>query len=392
MCSVDLKSAYYSVPIDCSFRKYLRFSWQGQFYHFTCLPNGLSSAPRIFTKLLKPIFSFLRANGYCSVYYLDDSLLTSNNYGSCLENVEETVSVLKKSGFVINYEKSSLTPSKEIRFLALLINSERMDVALPNDRIQKIVDLGLVLLRDFLPSIRSLASFIGMVIAAFPAVKYGQLYYREMEKFKVKVLAKYAGDFDKREKLSDSVRTEIHWWVVTVPNSVNLIRQVKIDHVVDTDASLSGWVSVFGDEKTGGRWTTEESLLHINVLELKAVQFAVKSFFKDTSNVHVRIRSDNTTTVSYINKMGGIQSERCNEIAREICLYCKLRNIWISAEHLPGVNNSRADLESRTFSDGIEWTLEKKYFNCIIDRFGDVEIDLFASRLNAQVNQFLMET
>ena len=93
-------------------------------------------------------------------------------------------------------------------------------------------------------------------------------------------MEKYAGDFDKREKLSDSVRTEIHWWVVTVPNSVNLIRQIKIDHVVDTDASLSGSGSVFGDEKTDGRWTAEESLLHINVLELKSCTICCKIFFQ----------------------------------------------------------------------------------------------------------------
>ena len=54
MASVDLKDAYYSVPIATSDRKYLRFFWRGQLYQFTCLPNGLSCGPRKFTKLLKP--------------------------------------------------------------------------------------------------------------------------------------------------------------------------------------------------------------------------------------------------------------------------------------------------------------------------------------------------
>ena len=49
MASIDLKDAYYSVPITRKDRKYLRFLWQGNLFHFTCLPNGLSCAPRKFT-------------------------------------------------------------------------------------------------------------------------------------------------------------------------------------------------------------------------------------------------------------------------------------------------------------------------------------------------------
>jgi len=54
MASVDLKDAYYSVPIHQDHEKYLKFEWKGQLYQFTCLPNGLACAPRLFTKLLKP--------------------------------------------------------------------------------------------------------------------------------------------------------------------------------------------------------------------------------------------------------------------------------------------------------------------------------------------------
>ena len=39
MASIHLKDAYYSVPIAASYRKYLKFSWKGCLYQFTCLPN-----------------------------------------------------------------------------------------------------------------------------------------------------------------------------------------------------------------------------------------------------------------------------------------------------------------------------------------------------------------
>ena len=35
-----MKDAYYSIPIQSSDRKFLRFIWEGELYEFTCLPNG----------------------------------------------------------------------------------------------------------------------------------------------------------------------------------------------------------------------------------------------------------------------------------------------------------------------------------------------------------------
>ena len=59
MFSFDLKSGYYHVEIFEGHQTYLGFSWkhsnssQMEFYVFTVLPCGLSSAPHVFTKILK---------------------------------------------------------------------------------------------------------------------------------------------------------------------------------------------------------------------------------------------------------------------------------------------------------------------------------------------------
>ena len=75
MAVLDLKDAYYSAPIRTNHRKYLRFEHDGQLYEFVFLPNGLSSAPRIFTKLLKPALPRLREDGVLLVIYIDDIIL-----------------------------------------------------------------------------------------------------------------------------------------------------------------------------------------------------------------------------------------------------------------------------------------------------------------------------
>ena len=73
MASIDLTDAYYTVPVAVEHRKYLRFFSRNRLFQYTCLPNGLASAPRYFTKLLKPVYSTLHSQGYLNVGYIDDS-------------------------------------------------------------------------------------------------------------------------------------------------------------------------------------------------------------------------------------------------------------------------------------------------------------------------------
>lgn len=46
MASIDLKDAYYSIPVCEADRKFLRFMWEGRLYQYTCLPNGLAEEER----------------------------------------------------------------------------------------------------------------------------------------------------------------------------------------------------------------------------------------------------------------------------------------------------------------------------------------------------------
>ena len=112
MANIDPCDAYHSVAIRPGDRKFLRFSWKGQLFEYTCLPFGLCTAPWLFTKIMKPIVNYLRMSGFMSVVYLDEWLCLSTAYSSCLKNVKITIEVLEKVGFIINHDKSSLTPAQ----------------------------------------------------------------------------------------------------------------------------------------------------------------------------------------------------------------------------------------------------------------------------------------
>ena len=132
-----------------------------------------------------------------------------------------------------------------------------------------------------------------------------------------------------------------------------------------------------------------ERISHINSLELLAAFLCLKSFCKNKPGIHVLLRLDNSTAVAYINKKGGMVSKYCNDLAFDIWSWAVKKDIWLSASHVPGVENNIADLKSRYFYDNKEWSLNPYMFEKVCEKFGKPEIDLFATRLNAKCELYV---
>ena len=184
MVSIDLSDAYYSVPVALTDQKYLLFKFEGQLYKFVCLPNGLSSAPRIFTKLLKPVFSALHKQGHQIMGYLDDSFLMGDTFEECKKSVIATVKLFTKLEFQVHPDKSNLFPSQGIHFLRFLLNSRNMTVTLTDEKQTKIVEYIIVLENKKDLKIRNLAKFLGMCEAALSAAQFGRLHMWNLLKIK----------------------------------------------------------------------------------------------------------------------------------------------------------------------------------------------------------------
>ena len=69
MINIDLTDAYLTVPMHLDSQKFLRFLWQGQSYQFVTMPFGLNAAPRVFTKLMKPVIAWLRGQGVRMIFF-----------------------------------------------------------------------------------------------------------------------------------------------------------------------------------------------------------------------------------------------------------------------------------------------------------------------------------
>ena len=110
---------------------------------------------------------------------------------------------------------------------------------------------------------------------------------------------------------------ELHWWLKEIPKAYANIHFPKLDFVIHTDASQTGWGATDGNNPTGGTWL-ENQKDHINYSELKAIFLAVRAYQRYwRENRYIQIKSDNTTTIAYVNNMGGIVSEKCNDLSKK---------------------------------------------------------------------------
>ena len=113
MASIDLKDAFYPIPIHPEHHKYLKFVVLSKIYQYTCMSIDYGPAMHIFTKASKVPFSHLRSTWFVSVVFVDDSYLQGNNYKAFLRNIENTIELLQNLEFTIHPTNLFLLQHKE---------------------------------------------------------------------------------------------------------------------------------------------------------------------------------------------------------------------------------------------------------------------------------------
>ena len=153
-----------------------QFLWKGRLYKFTCLAHGLSCAPRVFTKLVEPVYSHLRHKGHVSSGYLDDSFLEGDSCDACLSNVQDTLTLLRDLGFWPNLDKSVFQPTHVLEHLRFILNSLDMSVSITDCNFRKFLDTADKILQCTIIPIRLVARLIGIMVSFLPGVEYARLF------------------------------------------------------------------------------------------------------------------------------------------------------------------------------------------------------------------------
>ena len=388
MCILDLSNAYLMVPIGRKYIQFLKFWFNGKVYCYVCLPFGISSAPRKFTKLLKPIIAWLRQHCIVLVIYIDDIWITATTYLECLTSMYKAAECLSLVGFLINSKKSMPEPSHVVTALGYVINSMKMLISLPQKKEYDVLHHCDTLYRSQSSTIRYVAQVLGKLIACFPVLPDGRTHYHFLERDKVHALQLNNSNYNCIMSLSWNAKKELLWWMQNLPAAAAPIHRGPVSHTMYMDASDFGWGVFCPPFFTSGFFDDLEYVQSINTKETLAIWFGILSFLRYLQNNNVLIRSDSMTAGAYVSKFGGMNDLFGDKIAHFIWQLAQEYNFWINISYIPGKENP-ADGPSRSLNHNIEWSLPRDCFIAITKCFGFPSINLFASCLNAQLPSYV---
>lgn len=132
---VDLKDAYFQIPLKEESRDYTAFRTPQGLYRFKVLPFGLTNAPFTMCRLMDRVIGFdLEPNVFC---YLDDIVIASTTFEEHLRLLSLVAERLTKGGLTISLDKSRFC-RKKVTYLGYLLTEE--GVSIDNSRISPILD------------------------------------------------------------------------------------------------------------------------------------------------------------------------------------------------------------------------------------------------------------
>ena len=394
MTTLDITEAYPHLLIHPEQRQYFRLVWEGIHYQYRALCFGVAPAPRIFTKILRPVIQKLRAAGVRCVPYLDDILILAATREESIRQSQLAVDLLVRLGFLIS-PKSCLIPARSREFLGMSIDSHRLELRVPREKMRKfrqVVRQSLRLDDQHRLTLRQLAGVIGKIQAMSPAVSPARLWSRHLLFAKNRALASSTDRrtaWNKTVRLSADSRTELEKWehLLEQWNGKSFLPP-KARHVVTTDASSFGWGGWMGKEDVQGFWTRAEAKRSSNKRELHTPVMVVQALRHKLCGSTVEVRTDNLTTMAYINHQGG-RDPALTELVRPLWDWALRTRTTLFATYIPGKVNDRADKLSRRKRDRTDWMLNKHLFSRLSRQCGPFTLDLFATRLNAQVKRYV---
>lgn len=393
LASIDISQAYHSLEIREGDRDLLQFLHGDHRYRFRVLPNGLSSGPRIFTKIMKAVMSHLRENNNIMLcFYIDDTIIIGKTQAEVEKAVNTTLELLTRLGFTINVGKSVLVPTQEIQFLGFRIDTLRVRVDIPKKKREELTEFIRETLNNSTLTVRDLATLTGKLVATDPGNKWARIRSKTIVRSLNWYLKETNGNFGAGCTLTRRVKESLQFWLENMATTHRDYALRSVDVCVYTDASSHGWG--YYDQTHGVHYGEQWDELvsettHINVLELRAVRRMLEHRGDILTGLHVRVFADNTTTVACVSKGGSARSKPCQTETETIWEITERRDILLTIRFCPGVDNVEADWASRVFTDAGEWMLDKQILHGIFEKWGTPTTDMFASRTNKQIDRFI---
>ena len=145
------------------------------------------------------------------------------------------------------------------------------------------------------------------------------LHLRALQILLIQTLRDHQFDYNCPVFLNPQSRAELTWWLNNLPKvNGSPVSPPPPDLTILSDVSMQGWGVTCQGKSTNGKWSSQESIQHINLLELKAAFLGLKTFLKNQSHKVVLVTLDNSMAVAYLNNKGGTHSVPLMSLTLEI--------------------------------------------------------------------------
>ena len=185
----------------------------GKLLEWQVLPFGLKCSPRILTSMVRPIAGFLRDKfGILLSTFMDDMLTQAKTRKLAMYETHIVCLVFLCCSWSLNWSKTILEPTQTPVHLGFLFNSLNKTIAIPEDKIVRLVTWTKSLLASPVATQMQLESLVGMMVSVLPACPLAPLHYKALQR----VLLGSLISGRKQSKLvslgSLQVKKDLRWW------------------------------------------------------------------------------------------------------------------------------------------------------------------------------------
>lgn len=354
LAKADIKQAYRNVPVHPMDRGLLGMQWQGKLLVDGCLPFGLRSAPLLFTVAADLLQWAVCKRGATWVrHYIDDFITVGKGGGDeCMRNFLLLKQVCQEAGMPTEPDKDE-GPATEIVFLGMELDSQKLEIRLPQEKLERLRQTLLGVRGMKACRKRQLLSVIGVLSHASKAVRAGRSFVRRLIDLSAGVQ-----HMDRFVRLSREARADIEWWYQFGQewNGTAMMWHVSraSPQVILTSDASGGW-------GCGAWWETkwfqlqwqglgESATYGITAKELLPIVVAVAIWGKAWQGKVVVARCDNMAVVAIVNS-GTSKEAKAMHLRRCLAFLEAKWAIQLWAEHVRGVDNEIADALSRNRLD-----------------------------------------